>query len=294
MIMKKVKKCLAILVCTITFISCKKNETTIQQLNMTMNGLEDLGVDFRYEGWIITGGVPVSTGTFTVNGSGQISQNAFYIDKDQMAAATDFVLTIEPYPDPDPAPTSTHVLAGSFASNIANLSIGDPKALGNDFSAATGKYILATPTDGAASNEKSGIWFLDISSGTPMQGLNLPALPAGWVYEGWAVIGGQPVTSGRFTSATMADLSAPYSSNIAPGPPFPGEDYLMNAPAGLTFPADLSGGLAVITVEPEPDNSPKPFSMKPLVGNIPAAAADHVTYNMSLNPVSLPTGVITR
>ena len=32
----------------------------------------------------------------------------------------------------------------------------------------------------ATDDEVSGIWFLSLASGSPMQGLNLPTLPAGW------------------------------------------------------------------------------------------------------------------
>lgn len=139
-------------------------------------------------------------------------------------------------------------------------------------------------------DEKSGIWFLDISSGSPAVGLNLPALPAGWRYEGWAVINGQPVSTGTFMNGNMADDAAPFSGPN-PGPPFPGEDFIMNAPQGLSFPTNLSGGIAVISVEPYPDNSPTPFLLKPLVMPIPNPAAQHFTYNMNLNAGSFPTGI---
>ena len=74
---------------------------------------------------------------------------------------------------------------------------------------------------------------------------------------------------------------------------FPGEDFLMNAPSGLTFPVDIAGGTAVISVEPHPDNSPNPFTLKPLVHNIPASAVDHTVYDMGQN-LSFPTGTVTR
>ncbi len=292
--MKHTKNLMLIFLGAVLFISCKKAELNTQRMNLNITGLEDLGANFRYEGWLLVGSVPVSAGIFSVNAAGQLSQTSFDLDKDQLAAATDYILTIEPFPDTDPNPTATHILAGSFAANTANISVADPKALGNGFGTATGKYILATPTDGPSTNEKSGLWFLDLGTGTPMKGLDLPTLPAGWVYEGWAVIGGKAVTSGRFTSTTAADQAALFSGTAAAGPPFPGEDFLMNAPAGFTFPTDLSGGLAVISVEPQPDNSPAPFLLKPFVANIPATALDHVTYNMGLNLASLPTGVITR
>jgi hypothetical protein len=79
-----------------------------------------------------------------------------------------------------------------------------------------------------------------------------------------------------------------------PGPPFPGEDFLFNAPAGLTFPTDLMGGVAVISIEPSPDNSADPFTLKPLVGNIPIGAIDHKTYMMNSNLSSFPTGTVSK
>ncbi|MEZ5033947.1 MAG: hypothetical protein R2796_03070 [Chitinophagaceae bacterium] len=292
--MKKLKIITALFLFSAIFIGCKKNKMTTSKLNLNITGLQDLGANYKYEGWIIVNGGPVSTGTFTVDGSGNLSKTSFDVDADQLSMASDFVLTIEPFPDVDPSPSSTHIVAGSFSGNTAAVSIADSKALGTNFASATGKYILATPTNGSGTNEKSGIWFLDLGSGSPMQGLQLPVLPSGWMYEGWTVIGGQPVTSGRFTSAMGADLSAPFSSTMNPGPPFPGEDYLQNAPSGLTFPTDISGGVAVISVEPEPDNSPMPFLLKPLVGMIPTGAMDHTTYNMSLNLSTLPSGTASR
>lgn len=274
--------------------SCKKNDDNNRgNVNLNITGLEDLGSNFRYEGWLIVNGNPVTTGVFSVNAPGQLSSTSFEVDKTQLAAATDFVLTIEPFPDSDPAPTATHILAGGFSGGAANITVADSKALGNSFAAAAGKYVLATPSNGNANNEKSGIWFIDLSSGSPAAGLSLPVLPAGWKYEGWAVINGNPVTTGTFTSVSGADQGAPYSGPMMV-PPFPGEDFIINAPAGLTFPTDLSSGIAAISIEPVPDNSPAPFLLKPLLANIPAAAMDHVTYNLNNNISGFPKGTVTR
>jgi len=161
----------------------------------------------------------------------------------------------------------------------------------NDFSSSAGKYILATPTDMDDSNEASGIWFLDNSSGAPAVGLELPVLPKGWAYEGWAVINGVPVSTGTFTSATGQDDTASFSG--AGGPPYPGEDFLNNAPDGLSFPTDLSGGKAVISIEPVPDNSPAPFVLKPLVGDIPANAPVHSALDIDQH-LNFPAGVASR
>ena len=167
-------------------------------------------------------------------------------------------------------------------------------ALGTSFSTASGNYILATPTTSDMTDELSGVWFLDNSSGMPAQGLNLPQLPANWVYEGWAVINGSPISTGRFTALDMQDDAAPYSGTDAMGPPFPGEDFINNAPAGQTFPTDLSNAAIVISIEPEPDNSPKPFTFKPLISMPPSATA-HTTFHMT-NQVdsNFPAGTVTR
>ena len=79
------------------------------------------------------------------------------------------------------------------------------------------------------------------------------------------------------------------------GPPFPGEDFLINAPEGLTFPLDLSGQVVVISVEPTPDTSPKPYSIKPLAGLVPLDAADHALLPMVNQGVNLVTfGSVSR
>ncbi|KPL07910.1 hypothetical protein AMJ86_02485 [bacterium SM23_57] len=266
---------------------------TASEITLNILGLEDLGTNARYEGWLIVNGTPVTTGKFTVNSSGELSETMFPVNQTDIMNASAFVLTVEPHPDNDPAPSDVHILAGDFSGNNATLTLSHGAALGDDFSNSSGSYILATPTDGSNTNENSGIWFLDPSSGTPMAGLDLPTLPAGWMYEGWVVIDGIPVTTGKFTMADMADDSAPYSSTMA-APPFPGEDFLLNAPGNLTFPTDISGGTAVISVEPEPDNSANPFLLKPLVGGIPDPAMDHTLYLMNLNLSSLPTGTAIR
>ena len=46
----------------------------------------------------------------------------------------------------------------------------------------------------------------------------------------------------------------------------------------------------MISIEPEPDDSPTPFTLKPLVGVIPGDAVDHVLYDLDRNPASFPLG----
>ncbi len=277
---------------SITLISCDDDEGSASMLNLNINGLENLGPGYAYEGWLIVNGNPVTTGVFTINDNGVLSKNFFDVAETTLNDATTFVLTIEPSPDNDPAPSDVHILAGDFNNNSASLTIGHSAALNNNFSTVAGTYILATPTNGSNNDENSGIWFLDPTSGSPVAGLTLPTLPAGWIYEGWAVINGTPVSTGTFSSASGLDNDDSFSGSM-PGPAYPGEDFLVNAPAGLSFPTDLAGGKAVISIEPVPDNSTNPFLLKPLAGDIPVNAVDHTPYQMAAS-TTYPTGTATK
>lgn len=286
----------------ITLLSaCKKDDNDnpsnqTKTIKLNFSGLEDLGTDYVYEGWLMVGGMPVSTGVFSVDASGMLSKDTFVLSAEDVQNASAFVLTIEPADDSDPNPSATKMMAGDFSGDQAALTISP---VVGDFSGAEGKYILATPTNGENTDENSGIWFLDFAMGGPTAGLDLPTLPDGWKYEGWAVIDGVPVTSGKFTKVAATDEADPFSSTM-PLPDvngadgfFPGEDYLVNPPAGMSFPTDLAGGMAVISIEPDPDNSAAPFTLKPLVHQIPDPATDHMVYNMDQNLV-FPTGTVSR
>ena len=266
------------------------NVLSVSNLVLNLNGLEALGDDFVYEGWLIVNGNPVSTGTF----SSVTFPQSFSVNIEDLRNATTFVLSIEPAVDNDPAPAATKILAGDFNGNSANI---NSNGIVGDFSTSTGNYILATPTDADNTNEESGVWFLDNSSGSAVDGLNLPILPQGWKYEGWAVMNGMPISTGTFTDVSDFDENATSSSfkgAAGDGPAYPGEDYLQNAPAGLTFPTDLRGATIVISVEPSPDNSLAPFTLKPLAHMVPAAAMTHTTIAMGTGPVTSLTGTVTR
>lgn len=276
--------------------SCDDDDTpeiNTATFEANFSGLEDLGNDFAYEGWLIVDGAPVSAGLFTVDANGTPSATSFEVNADDLANATTYVLTIEPSPDADPAPSPVHILAGDFSGDDASLTVGHAAAVGDDFTASSGTYILATPTDMDDSNETSGVWWLDPTAG-PGAGMELPILPEGWIYEGWAVVDGTPISTGTFSTAAGADNSGAFSGD-QPAPPFPGEDFLVNGPDGLAFPIDLKGKTVVISVEPVPDNSPAPFTLKPLVGPVPADAPEHTPLLMNNNAnATNPIGTIQK
>jgi len=272
--------------------SCNDDDAVSNStLAVSFNNLPNLGDDFVYEGWLITDSGAESAGRFSVDDNGTLSQSSFTLPEGLTAQASSYVLTIEPANETGAelaAPADTHIVSGDFSGTTANVTVGDSKALGSDFTSSAGGYILATPTTAATDDEFSGVWFLDNSSGAPAAGLSLPTLPPGWKYEGWGVAGGTPYTTGTFTSVTGADEASPFSNG---GPPFPGEDFITGRP---TFPLNLQGGTIVVSIEPFPDNSPMPFAFKPLVGNVAADALDHTFYTMDQNLSNFTTGTITR
>ena len=193
------------------------------------------------------------------------------------------MLTIEPVPDSDPSPSHVHILGGDVVGGRASLTVDHMAALGTDFSMAAGSYILAAPSGGGSAPYFNGIWWLDADAG-PGPTLDLPELPAGWVYEGWVVGDSGPVSTGRFTSASGADSDgAGPDAGPMPGPPFPGQDFVDPA-------IDLRGGVAVVSVEPDPDNSPDPFTLKPLMDRVIDDLGEGVLQPMSRNPAALPSG----
>ena len=284
---------------TLILAACDSDSGSDSQgFTLALSNVDPLSGGFHYEGWLIIDGSPISTGKFNVSSSGtlmnldgsSIGNGSFEVDAD-VDNATAFVLTIEPAGDTDSVPATTKYLGGDFASGSTTLSVSHGSSLSDSFSSSEGEFILATPTNGADSNETSGIWWLNPTGAAPAAGLSLPTLPQGWVYEGWVVISGTPVTTGTFDSGSGADAFDGFSGTQG-GPPFPGEDFLSNAPSGLSFPTDLSGGTAVISIEPFPDDSAAPFTLKPLVGAIPASSAPFTVYSMDNNVSSFPSGSV--
>ena len=254
---------------SLTLVACHSDDHNDSDIGhdmalMTLHStnLEALGADFDYEGWIIVDGEAVSTGKFDIV-EGETVPASFNLDRTQANAAATFVLTIEPLMDDPAAPADTHILAGAIADGTANITTDHAAALGSDFTEAAGSFILATPSNNNATPSQ-GIWYLDNSGDPVVAGLTLPTLPAGWLYEGWVVGENGPISTGTFTDVAAADSDGAGPTAGPNGTPsFPGQDFITPA-------LDLVGLTSVISVEPYPDNSSAPFSMKPLAGAITA------------------------
>lgn len=262
------------------------------EFTLELSNLEPLEGDYQYEGWIIVGGQPLSTGTFDA----KKDKYTFSVVKESLDAATDFVVSIEPKKDDDPAPSKTKILSGKFNNSIASLTIDEIA----DFDNVSGSFVIATPTDNDDTNEANGIWFLKVNGMTQEPSLVLPTLPEGWNYEGWVIIDGVPVSTGVFTEFDKKDKFSPYSADINT-PSFPGEDFLTgNITLGnktLQFPddGDVTGKDVVISLEPSPDNDSSPFFLKPLGGKAGTELAPVANeLSSSITNISRPVGEIRR
>ena len=260
----------------------------MKTLSLSFSGLESLGDDFVYEGWLLVDGAPVSAGRFSVDADGMPSPASFEVASATADAATLYILTIEPASNDDPAPADTHILAGAVSNGVATISIDHAAALGTDFADAAGDFILETPSTGSIADDfAQGIWWLDPAAG-PGAALDLPMLPDGWVYEGWVVGDDGPVSTGRFLTAAGADDDGVGpTGGLDDGPPFPGQDFIDPA-------VNLVGHAAVISVEPEPDNSAGPFTLKPLSDmNIEDVGAGVLQAMVNMAADTSPTGTVT-
>jgi len=278
------------LLLALTLLGACSNDTGTTTMSLGFSGLPELGDGYEYESWLIVDGAPVSAGRFTVDADANPSPASFEIDSVVASDATAYVLTIEPIEGDDPAPSAVHVLAGDLMGGVASLTTAHPAAIGTDFADAAGEYILETPTSEAVADDYAqGIWWLVPGADGMAPGLTLPALPEGWVYEGWVASEDGPVSTGTFTAADMADADGAGATAGPDGsPPFPGQDFI--DPAVV-----LTGGYAaVISVEPVPDDSPMPFVIKPLIDmSIDDVMAPDTQTMENAAASNLPSGSVT-
>lgn len=272
------------------------NGGKFNELELDVSELEDMKGQ-HYEGWLIYPSGPVSTGRFNikdgkvmeVSASGEYrrihSTNSIYTHKitnNKFLIPDAFVLTIEPNGDLDESPSEIHLVAGSFSGNRAYATTDHPAALGVDFFAASGSLVLATPSNGPSTHNQ-GIWYL-IADVDKTPSLDLPTLPAGWVYEGWIVdtVSGAINSTGTFRDPAGADsdlAGGVKAGLLGTGPARPGQDFIN---PGIVL--NDGNHVAVISVEPYPDFDARPFSMKPLRQLIPEGV-DPLT-SVPMNQVS--------
>ncbi len=261
-------------------------------LHATDAALPVLGGGYRWEGWLVEDGQPASTGKFDAR-AGQDAYH-FVLDRDAVEDADAFVLTIEPADEfVEGLPSDAKYLGGALGDEGATLTTSfGPTLDGQTLEDAAGGFFLgapsATPADDAT--YRNGVWFIDAASGVPTASLRLPELGDGWTYEGWVVRPGDaPISTGRFDAPDEADsdLGGPYAGDNDT-PPFPGQDFITGSGR-----IDLTDGWrVVISIEPREDDSPLPFALKPLTGDITDAGA-MVSQTLQRNDAGIPTATVT-
>ncbi|MCF8266904.1 MAG: hypothetical protein K9I69_02390 [Ignavibacteriales bacterium] len=269
-----------------------KDEANISQITISVRNLIPAADSLEYVLWLSYVDIDRTVYRFvsqlqpSANGSLDISLDASFTN---LHTAQKVVVSLEKTALMDSVkPKGPSILAGTFQGNDAPVTLN---SAAGDFTESTAKYSLSTPTDGAGVNETSGIWFVDSlgRTGGPIAGLKLPTLSTGWKYFAWVETGAEKLPVGAFTSITSADDRADYSDTQAPGYSAPGEDFLLNAPSGVSFPLDLKGLKVYITLQPSVKTEVEPFFVRVFEATIPSDAVSGPSYNMTKNTV-IPSG----
>ena len=261
--------------------------------------LQQLGSG-SYELWLVRGDKAWSFGRFQTN----IAGNGFAAGTQLSEVTTkpqdgdQIMVTLESEQETNNQPSEVTVLIGLIGANQpAQAELRYPI----DLSGATGSYVLGTPTNDPEGFETAGVWFTDPTGANPS--LVLPDLPAGWAYEIWVEHRDLLLSGGLFMTPSQADDFAGFSGD-APGPNYPGEDYVRNLPAPFKQPLDLADGDSRVFVSLEPyldgvDPSDLPSAtptasrfLTILSALISANAQDHTTYALESFDQQLPQGSI--
>lgn len=192
-------------------------------------------------------------------------------------------------------PSGTFLLGGPVEGRTGKLSVGHWLGMAVNFEPMEGLYLLMTPSDEDPSNERSGLWFADNSTGGVLPGLFLPEAPDGWDYEGWVVSGTDTLSTGKFANPNIADTTDLHGG-LTGSPPVPGQDFLYDPPQGISFPLDLGGGSVFITMEPWEgwDVAPeRPFPFRLMSAQIPQDADDRIPYVLESLFSEFPRGAVT-
>ena len=245
-------------------------------------------------------GRPQSLGRFLVpnqdqviNPDGSVRANALFALPTPMATLASAEIRLVSSGNAQ-QPFAISFLQGAFQQDRAFLAFD---AFTND--SFSGRYMLGTPTDGNDSlNERSGVWFGSLTQGTTS--LSLPALKSGWTYEGWAIVNGQSLTTGRFRTPSGRDSFNGFSDRQTPSPAIPGEDLLRDPPVevfpGLSFPVDLAGDVVRISLEPDLDGQDptgqSPFGIRVLEADIPNRADPRTLYDLQSFGDQLPKATV--
>src|SRR5690625_4946999 len=124
---------------------CDKDDEDLSKSSLVLEveGLENLGDDYVYEGWIEVDGEMVSVGTFTIDDQGGMSKTMCKMDIEVLEKATSFLVSIEPESGWGDVPAETRSLAGNGSDSEDRLSLGHGSAVRAGVGAVIAKQDLA-------------------------------------------------------------------------------------------------------------------------------------------------------
>jgi len=281
-------------------------EERISKVDLSVSGLNDPGTSIRYEAWFkwlnktSAGDFEeyLYLGELAANGADYSLNKSVNLGYIQGGLSVIIVMELDSVvSDTASEPGPYRIIGAQLEANTGTFRIGSDDILDFDFSSASGTFFLDTPTQNPpSSTPKSGIWFgiVDTTSavipGLYLQDLTMAGLSSGWSYEGWIMFGTEWLSTGTFKKYDVKDEAAPYSGFL-PGYNLPGEDFIRNAPAGLTFPTDLSGRDVKITLTPSyPPGASAPFIITIFAGQIPETAETMQNYPLENVMTNTPYG----
>ncbi len=293
---------LLIVACALLLPACNQTPTEITALPRAVGEVQailvdvtllqplDPGTDGIYYLWaLLERNESQSLGAFHIGAGGQMVDTAgvplgeFRSDQFPLRETLRMLVTIESDTDEPTAPSGMQILSGTFIEGVATLTVPISSAI----TSAGGSVQIFTPTDGPNTNETSGFWMVD-SNGDPS--LSLPDTTAALIYETFVDINGSSLSVGRFDRGDQADDRCRFCADEAPAPERPGDDLLVNAPDGLTFPASLAGARITVSLEGRSIDFFPRSQLIVLEGLVPAGVTPRAIVPLINRTNSFPSG----
>ncbi|UCC92216.1 MAG: anti-sigma factor, partial [Thermoplasmata archaeon] len=244
--MKRIATTTIVAIMLVSLMAGAIAEDRTVELDLQFVDLEPLASG-HYEGWLIIDGQPVSTGKFNIDANGDLVDldgkaiDTFRVKNVDLEMATMFVLSIEPEGDTDEIPAAVKPLAGAL--DVDKESADLAANIGVDLTGISGTYILATPSNNFAPDDYD--LELDFDG--------LPMLSSGH-YEGWLIVDGTPVSTGKFNIDANGDI-VDLDGNMID--------------AFTLMDLDIDDvEMFVLSIEEEGDDDTVPGAIKPLAGAV--------------------------
>ncbi|MCA9390108.1 hypothetical protein KC571_01785 [candidate division WWE3 bacterium] len=255
----------------------------------------------HYAAWVVGLNSTYQVGEFNVNESGklttldgnEIAENEFILG-DFSETPDEVIVTIEVGDTNVSEPSATVLMRGKLQNGIGAMEFSAV-----DLSAAEGTFVLATPTNGADTDETSGIWFISLNDDKTEEsaGLTVPTAPEGWQYAGWVDYNGVILETGKFVSPNAADFLGLYNGD-QDAPPFPGEDFINNAPntieSGFPIALPSDNTRVYVTLEPISEEfAEETLGLEVFSANVAADAQPQTNYSFErVYQDNFPSGLV--